>query len=80
MGKGLQRQYFKFKHVSHYRCTWRGGGFRDECKGFFERMTGKFYRVPGFLATSMEIKTALTFIRYADRTHPRILWCILVRV
>ena len=60
-------------------CTWRGGGFRDEHKGFYEQLMGKRYRVPGFLATSLSRKKAKQFISRADKAHPRILWCILVR-
>lgn len=82
LGKGIQRLVLKLKnplpHSALHRCTWRGGGFRDDCKPFFERMTGKFYRVPGFLATSLDLNTALKFIRRSDRRHPRILWCILL--
>ena len=63
---------------SRYCCTWRGGGFRDAHQSFFE--LGKSYRVPGFLATSQEVKTAMDFIHRADRAYPRILWCILVRL
>ena len=61
-------------------CTWRGGGFRDEHKQFFELLMGKCYRVPGFLATSLNRSKAMDFISRADKAHPRILWCILVRV
>ena len=82
LGKTIQRKIFKFKkplpHADRYCSTWRGGGFRDDCKEFFERMIGKFYRVPGFLATSMELNTAMKFIRRAKGAYPRILWCILV--
>ena len=41
-------------------------------------MTDKWYRVPGFLATSTSDSKARKFIRRADKAHPRILWCILV--
>ena len=60
--------------------SWRGGGFRDECKDFFA--PGVKYRVPGFLATSLRKYTAENFISMAaDRNieFPRILWCIKVR-
>ena len=65
---------------TEYCCTWRGGGFDDECKQFYEEMfeTKKFYRVPGFLATSQTKKVAMNFIGRADRESPRVLWCILV--
>ena len=83
LGKDLQQKLLPFAtpipDSRRYCCTWRGGGFRDECKEFFESMMGKCYRVPGFLATSIEYRTALKFIRRADKAHPRILWCILVR-
>ena len=45
-------------------------------KDFFQ--VEKSYRVPGFLATSLDINTALRFIRRSDKKNPRILWCILV--
>jgi len=61
-----------------YCCTWRGGGFRDECKSFFE--IGKIYRVPGFLATSLDVNASLKFIARAGKAYPRILWCILLDV
>merc|ERR1712187_157365 len=41
-------------------------------------MTDKWYRVPGFLATSINERRALKFIQRADQAHPRILWCILL--
>ena len=80
LGDGLQRLVFKktLRLPRRCCCTWRGGGFRDVHKTFFQR--GKIYSVPGFLATSMEVGTAMKFIRRADRTHPRILWCIMVRL
>ena len=66
-------------HSARYCSTFRGGGFRDVHKTFFE--VGKSYRVPGFLATSLDVNMAMKFIRLrAERAHPRILWCILVRL
>jgi len=78
LGAGLQKRIFKepFPISSRYCCTWRGGGFRDAHRSFFE--LEKRYRVPGFLATSQEVNTAMSFIRRADRAYPRILWCILL--
>ena len=67
-------------HADEFCASWRGGGFRDDFREFFDRMIGKFYRVPGFLATSLDKNTALEFIGRADKAHPRVLWCILVRV
>ena len=67
-------------HGARYCVTWRGGGFRDDHKKFFQDMMAEeqFYRIPGFLATSTERNTAMEFIGRADEEHPRILWIILV--
>ena len=54
--------------------TWRGGGFRQQFTGFFESMRGRKYRVPGFLATSSDRKTAADFAFKADKTHPCAIW------
>merc|ERR1719174_138364 len=59
--------------------TWRGGGFRREHRAFFERMIGKKYRVPGFLATSVRRDIAAAFTFKADMTnpsHPCAIWRI----
>ena len=59
--------------------TWRGGGFRREHRAFFERMIGKKYRVPGFLATSVRRDIAAAFAFKADManpSHPCAIWCI----
>ena len=68
-------------HGARYCVTWRGGGFRDDHKQFFEDLmaSGQHYRIPGFLATSTERNTAMGFLGRADKKHPRILWIILVR-
>merc|ERR1712147_110692 len=50
--------------------TWRGGGFRREHRAFFERMVGKKYRVPGFLATSLRREVAAAFVFKADMANP----------
>merc|ERR1712084_144744 len=50
--------------------TWRGGGFRREHRAFFERMIGKKYRVPGFLATSLRREIAAAFAFKADMANP----------
>jgi hypothetical protein len=50
--------------------TWRGGGFRRQHRTFFERMVGKKYRVPGFLATSCNRAMAVAFAFRATRSHP----------
>merc|ERR1711971_1049628 len=41
-------------------------------------MGGKVYRVPGFLATSLDKKTALDFLNRVSRSPSRVLWCIKV--
>ena len=83
MDNETQTRMFKFANPlsaeARYCCTWRGGGFRDEFKEFYESMMGKWYRVPGLLATSIGIRRALGFLARADQAHPRILWCILVK-
>ena len=59
--------------------TWRGGGFRREHRAFFERMIGKKYRVPGFLATTVrrEIAAAFTFkAEIGNPSHPCAMWHI----
>merc|ERR1719506_303666 len=59
--------------------TWRGGGFRREHRAFFDRMIGKKYRVPGFLATSVRRDIAAGFAFKADMTnpsHPCAIWRI----
>ena len=76
--KLLKSENHPLSPEERYCCTWRGGGFRDSFKQFFERLTGKFYRVPGFLATSLQRGTAMSFLARANRKYPRILWCILV--
>ena len=61
--------------------TWRGGGFRTQHRAFFERMVGKKYRVPGFLATSGKRSVAAKFAFEAfedDRAHPCVIWRITV--
>jgi len=79
LGKGIQRLVLKLKnplpHSARYCCTWRGGGFRDVYRNFFE--LDKWYRIPGFLATSLDLNTALKFLRRRKK-GPRILWCILL--
>jgi len=66
-------------HTDRFCACWRGGGFRDDFKGFFEQTQDKFYRVPGFLATSLNKSIAMKFIGFAKKADPRVLWCILVR-
>ena len=54
--------------------TWRGGGFRNRFRPFFECIKGKKYRVPGFLATSNQRSVASTFAFNADKHHAHALW------
>ena len=54
--------------------TWRGGGFCDEFKAFFDKIRGKKYRVPGFLATSESKGTATSFVHRVEQNRPRALW------
>ena len=57
--------------------TWRGGGFRRQCRPFFECMIGQKYRVPGFLATTIKRTIASSFAFKADKAHPCALWRIV---
>jgi len=45
---------------------YRGGGLPKDKRTFFENMKGKHYRIPGFLATTSEEKTARRFCRTAQ--------------
>ena len=55
---------------------WRGGGFDDQHRGFFE--AGKKYRVPGFLATSLRKATTNDFMdRAAAAGDAVVLWRIV---
>lgn len=56
--------------------TWRGGGFNDEHRPFFNRLKRQKYRVPGFLATSNDKMVAFEFAFKADKTKPCVMWCI----
>ena len=59
--------------------TWRGGGFRRYHRAFFEGILGKKYRVPGFLATSLnrEIAAAFAFKAVSSSPcHPCAVWRI----
>lgn len=55
---------------------YRGTGFRNGHKNFFDRNLGKQYRIPGFLATSSDREVAEIFLERADRNHPRVLWTV----
>lgn len=57
---------------------WRGGGFRDIYRTFFEGNTGKKIRVPGFLACSQDKVVAEEFCNRAHRAHPRALWKVML--
>jgi hypothetical protein len=54
---------------------WRGGGFDEQHRGFFE--VGKRYRVPGFLATATVKNVTNNFMFRAEAMgHPVVQWCI----
>ena len=78
----VQRTRYANMNVQSYPPTgetWRGGGFRREHRAFFERMIGKKYRVPGFLATSVRREIAAAFAFKADianPSHPCVMWRI----
>jgi hypothetical protein len=56
---------------------WRGGGFNEQYRGFFE--AGKKYRVPGFLATATVKNVTNNFMRRAEAAgFPVVQWCILL--
>ena len=60
-----------------WRVCWRGGGFNNNYQEFF--VPGKYYRVPGFLATSFEQKVSMKFLALKlDGDNPATLWIILV--
>lgn len=52
--------------------VWRGGGFDNRFQYFFE--VGVRYRVPGFLATSIQKFTAERFLRRVPEGRARCLW------
>ena len=57
---GLARAQFPRGDAEHPPgTTFRGGGFDDRHRGFF--VAGRKYRVPGFLATSFDRRTAERF-------------------
>ena len=56
--------------------TWRGGGFRNQHKAFFDGIKGKKYRVPAFLATSKDRSVAASFAFKAPDDHPCAIWRI----
>ena len=43
--------------------TWRGSSFRPQHRSFFERMVGKKYRVPGFLAVCQTGGSCCVFVQ-----------------
>jgi serine/threonine protein kinase len=54
---------------------WRGGGFDEQHRSFFT--VGKKYRVPGFLATSLQKNVTQTFMFRAEAAgYPVVQWCI----
>ena len=57
--------------------TWRGGGFRQQYRSFFQSIKGHKYRVPGFLATTSKRSIAVGFLYKVDSKQPRALWRIM---
>jgi hypothetical protein len=58
---------------------WRGGGFNEEHKAWFESMAGKKYRVPAFLATSVKKNVTNDFMfRAESQGYPVVRWKILL--
>ena len=56
---------------------WRGGGFNNDFQDFF--VVGKYYRVPGFLATSFEQKVSMKFVAMSMmKNNPSTLWIVLL--
>ena len=56
---------------------WRGGGFNNDFQDFF--VVGKYYRVPGFLATSFEQKVSMKFVAMSMmKNNPSTLWVVLL--
>ena len=45
---------------------WRGGGFDEKHRAFFDSMRGKKYRVPAFLPTSFRREVTNTFMFMAE--------------
>ena len=56
--------------------VYRGGSFNNAFKPFF--VTGLKYRVPGYLATSLQEKVAKSFVLRAPEGMARVLWKIAV--
>ena len=56
--------------------VYRGGAFNNSVQSFF--VPEKKYRVPGYLATSLNKKVATSFLIRAPDGNPRVLWKICV--
>ena len=54
----------------------RGGAFNNQFQSFFT--VGKQYRVPGYLATSLEKDVAINFVLRAPDDMARVIWKIAV--
>ena len=60
-----------------WRVCWRGGGFNNDLQDFF--VVEKFYRCPGFLATSFAKKVSMTFLTMqSSKEIPTTMWMILL--
>ena len=55
---------------------WRGGGFNNDVQDFFA--LEKYYRCPGFLATSFEKSVASKFLAMQADGIPTALWMVLL--
>ena len=60
-----------------WRVCWRGGGFNNGLKDFF--VVGKYYRCPGFLATSFKKRVSMKFLTMqVNKGIPIMHWIILL--
>ena len=65
MGEGASKDVVTYPPNGE---LWRGTAFDDKFRGFFERMRGKAYRVPGYLAASTDQQVA---VRFASKSTER---------
>lgn len=64
-------------HPANNMC-YRGGGWREEHRAFFQRHA--IFRHKMFLATSFRREQAQAFIQRASDDHPKVLWIVHVRI
>lgn len=73
------QKFPQFLPHQDWRVCWRGSGFNEDCIDFFT--LGKFYRCPGFLATSCRKTVAMNFVELKSSVvpeSPAVLWTILL--